>query len=437
VIKANAKHRNRFLEQANEFAMQEKQLRNWGLHKIVPIFRLQAWARLSRSALLEEITRGIIEMIETRQQKMVVYSRLFEETSNRRDKYSLEGVTEFCLDPEILMFSDMTLITLSSRLLRMDYVCSSNIRNFKQLEPELLIDDDSHRTSALMSIFARYKKLPSPLDLSNIETDLSWADFCEWYAHRQQIVSQLEDEFAAIIEDQRQQIGRLFARWVQSLLLSIPSPSVTSHSHSRNAGNTRAVSAVETVYDVSHLGGIVSLPSAVLAPQQHSDNTSTNISKQGGSYSQNNLEAATAGGSMTIAPLPVEVDRPVFSPAKETMSTAAITHHGWDDGNSAAGFTAGPSPFFLSSPISPMGPGNASNDMEGKEGAMGSNRSMLSRESSVVLSHAASASSKGAQSTVLAGGSSSAVTAGSSGGGTAGAADASQRSIAAGNPVLY
>ena len=72
IVKANAKHHKRLLDQFIEFRKQEKQLCSWGLKFAVPTFRmqvshcntyyciadfgLQAWVRLSRSSLLQEMS---------------------------------------------------------------------------------------------------------------------------------------------------------------------------------------------------------------------------------------------------------------------------------------------------------------------------------------------------------------------------------------------
>lgn len=56
IAKANAKHNRRVADQFGEFKKQEKQLSSWGLKFAIPTFRMQAWVRLSRSALLEELS---------------------------------------------------------------------------------------------------------------------------------------------------------------------------------------------------------------------------------------------------------------------------------------------------------------------------------------------------------------------------------------------
>lgn len=40
-----------------EFETQELQLQKWGLMHVLPVFRLQAWCRVSRSALVEEMAK--------------------------------------------------------------------------------------------------------------------------------------------------------------------------------------------------------------------------------------------------------------------------------------------------------------------------------------------------------------------------------------------
>lgn len=339
VIKANAKHRNRFLEQANEFTLQEKQLRNWGLFRIIPLFRLQAWARLSRSALLEEITGGLVETIQTRLEKTSIYTKLFEESSNRASKYSIQAAQEFCQDPEVLMFSDMSLITMSSRLLRLDYVCSVTIRNFKLLEPELAVSDDARREMALIDILGRFLLVPSLNDLKNIETDLTWEDFCDWYAARQVMLQGLEQEFCALIEDQRHQIGRLFARWVQSLLLSIAQPTATTTTTTTDASVGAGAARHSVNYrNSNNTESAAAVAAAAVVPDA--------------ARSRINSHRSRTATMDAVLEHPEGIEPPVFSHRKSVDGAPDFLRKkdGWDDGVTTSGFTAGPSPDFMMSP---------------------------------------------------------------------------------------
>lgn len=66
----------------------------------------------------------------------------------------------------------------------------------------------------------RYKALPSIDDLHNLETDLEWEDFCDWYADRSQQLAAIEAEYFDFIEDQREKEGRLFFRWCTAVMPS-------------------------------------------------------------------------------------------------------------------------------------------------------------------------------------------------------------------------
>jgi hypothetical protein len=61
ISKAVQKHKRRYQEQTIEFEKQEKQLIAWGLKGVIQKFHMQAWFRLERCKLQENITSEIEE----------------------------------------------------------------------------------------------------------------------------------------------------------------------------------------------------------------------------------------------------------------------------------------------------------------------------------------------------------------------------------------
>lgn len=106
---------------------------------------------------------------------------------------------------------------MTQQLQNLDEICSSTTKRFMQFESEYAWHGQAMRRKILMRILKRYKSIPQISELTNIEEDLSWGDFCLWYANRNKIIHQLESEFSDFVEDQREKEGRLFYRWHKSL----------------------------------------------------------------------------------------------------------------------------------------------------------------------------------------------------------------------------
>lgn len=220
VLKATSKHKRRLGEQAMEFDKQEKQLIVWGLKYVVPHFRMQAWARLSRSGLMKEMSQELETFLVRRIARVTTYMMHFEDSVNRAQKFSVQATEEFCQAPETLMDSDIELMVKARRLYQLDGICSVTTRKFMQFEPECRVQESSQRRKVLLRILYRYKSLSSVQSLGNIESpDLSWEQFCDWLADRNQGRTSLEQQFSDFVEDQREKEGRLFYRWYTSVLL--------------------------------------------------------------------------------------------------------------------------------------------------------------------------------------------------------------------------
>jgi hypothetical protein len=106
---------------------------------------------------------------------------------------------------------------MTEQLQGLDDICSSTTKRFMQFESEYAWHGQAMRKKILIRILKRYKSVPQISELTNIEEDLSWSDFCLWYANRNKIINQLELEFSDFVEDQREKEGRLFYRWHKSL----------------------------------------------------------------------------------------------------------------------------------------------------------------------------------------------------------------------------
>lgn len=130
-------------------------------------------------------------------------------------------VINFKRSPHLFIFSftnrDVGLITMTQQLQSLDEICSSTTKRFMQFESEYAWHGQTVRRKILVRILKRYKSIPRITELTNIEEDLSWSDFCVWYANRSKIINQLELEFSDFVEDQREKEGRLFYRWHKSL----------------------------------------------------------------------------------------------------------------------------------------------------------------------------------------------------------------------------
>lgn len=224
ITKAVNRHQRRYQEQRHEFDKQEKQLIAWGLKGAIQKFHMQAWFRLERCKLQEKITSEIEKIVSQRQSRSIEYLQHFEDTAQKKDKFSLREAEEFCQTPESLIMLDSVVLHLHERLKKLDLLCTYATRQFLLLEPEFAWKDTKKRSKILYTILMNYNNLPQMNHLDNIETDLSWEQFCMWCAVRAHKLKQIEQEYSDFIEDQRELEGRLFFRWHSSVMLTIKTP---------------------------------------------------------------------------------------------------------------------------------------------------------------------------------------------------------------------
>eukprot|EP00981_Chlorochromonas_danica_P012691 scaffold5259_cov168-Ochromonas_danica.AAC.7 len=240
VTKAINRHRKRLVDLILEHDKQEKQLIAWGLKTTLSRFRIQAWCRLARTRLQEQLSVEMENLISERQRKVSVYLQLFEESSNRKEKFSLKAIEEFCKAPDMLALQDYTTLSLLERFQRLEITCSVTSRQFAQLDYKFVYPTSEKRKETLYGILRRYAELPSAQDLDDIETTLSLSQ--RTIVHRE-----LEEEFSDFIEDQREKEGRLFYRWKAAIYASMMGSSDPDHHHHRPADSIDSLSSVPLV----------------------------------------------------------------------------------------------------------------------------------------------------------------------------------------------
>lgn len=119
-------------------------------------------------------------VIDSRQRKAQLYLQNFEESSNRKNKFSVSSTEEFCVAPDKLILQDASILALQDRLKRMDILYGIASKQFMQLEPEFEWKDQKDRKKEFYRILYSYNDLPQHSELDNIESELSWKSFCNW-----------------------------------------------------------------------------------------------------------------------------------------------------------------------------------------------------------------------------------------------------------------
>lgn len=160
VDRARSHFNNHGKDLAVEFEIQELQLQKWGLLNILPAFRMQAWTRVSRSALLEDmalVAERILRLRLARSQDVI--SLFATDTKSGQRKHSLESYNAFCLPPDAVMAKEAALTQLGHRLARMDKVCQNSLHIFKTMMPELESRTFVQRKHMLVDIVARYSQV--------------------------------------------------------------------------------------------------------------------------------------------------------------------------------------------------------------------------------------------------------------------------------------
>lgn len=206
--KAVLKYRKKTLDQSSEYDKQERQLISWGLKAALPKFHMQAWYRMERCRIYENLSTEIANNISSKHQRISLYLQQFEESKNRREKFSLAEVEEICPLPEQLILRDSSVLHLQERLRRMDLLCSSATRSFVALEPEFAWKNQHDRKEQFYRILQRYQELPKYEELENIESSLSWVSFVNWMSDRNVKLRKTEQDFFDFIEDEREVEGR-------------------------------------------------------------------------------------------------------------------------------------------------------------------------------------------------------------------------------------
>lgn len=212
VERAKAHHRQHGKNLAQDFENQELQLQKWGLLNILPAFRMQAWARVSRASLLEDMSILATRLLQLRCDRADRVIAQFNDNSVSR-KYPLSSYNDFCQLPEDLMHKDISLQELAHRLAKMDRVCSASLHKFRTLLPELESRTYVQRRHMLNDILKGYTIWLDASEPANVDDNMTWPEFCDWYTKRHSEMSDIEKEFGIFVEDEREREGRLFRRW--------------------------------------------------------------------------------------------------------------------------------------------------------------------------------------------------------------------------------
>ena len=159
VAKARLHFSNHGKDLAIEFEMQELQLQKWGLLNILPAFRVQAWARVSRSALLEDMAVVAERILRQRLTRANDVIALYASDNKGNRKHPLDSYNAFCLGPDKVMAKEPGLTQLGHRLQRMDKVCNTSLHIFKTMLPELESRTFAQRKHMLVDIMNRYAQV--------------------------------------------------------------------------------------------------------------------------------------------------------------------------------------------------------------------------------------------------------------------------------------
>lgn len=222
--RAKLHHYKHGVDLALEFERQEIQLQRWGLVNILPVFRMQAWARVSRAGLLEDIAQYGIKILSIRLERAGRVIAQFNDSNTGR-KQPLSAYSAFCLLPEEIISRDEHLRGLALRLLKLDRICNSSLQTFRAFLPELESRTFAQRKHMLSDILNRYSEWLSLSEPAHVEEQMNgkwnisqggggdFAAFCDWYALRLTAMTDLERDFGTFVEDEREREGRLFRRW--------------------------------------------------------------------------------------------------------------------------------------------------------------------------------------------------------------------------------
>jgi len=154
-----------------------------------------------------------------RSDKAAVYLRTFEETANRRSKYSVQEAETFCVLPDSLISYDDRLRAMAMRVKRLDDLCATRSRRLADHESAYASKSVQVRRKVLLDILDKFFGIPSAESVvAGIEgCSMSWVQYNDWYSARRAAMVACVDELSDFVEDSRQKEGRLFNRWCRSV----------------------------------------------------------------------------------------------------------------------------------------------------------------------------------------------------------------------------
>lgn len=196
-----------------DFSEQATQLQRWGLTHVLPFFRIQAWVRISRTLILEEIASlsrtYLMERADAVSEAIQMSS--IAGLANKQSFLS-SRLDNSCLMPDVLISSAPEIMSLQYRLLKMDNICQVTLRKFKLMLPEVEAKSHTERRDILIRILSKYKTLNENIYPEGIDT-MTWDEFTAWYQQHHRDMRDLERGFGNFVEDDREKEGRLFRRW--------------------------------------------------------------------------------------------------------------------------------------------------------------------------------------------------------------------------------
>jgi hypothetical protein len=196
-----------------DFSEQAMQLQRWGLTHILPFFRMQAWLRISRTLLLEDIAK--LSKIMLSERLFVVREAIdLSSVTGLANKQSFlsSRLDDYCSLPEVFTLNSPEMQLFQFRLKKMDKMCHISLRKFKLMLPEVEVKPISERREVLIRLLTKYRSLNESMYPEGIET-MSWEEFTSWYQQHHRDMMDLEKGFGNFVEDDREKEGRLFRRW--------------------------------------------------------------------------------------------------------------------------------------------------------------------------------------------------------------------------------
>jgi hypothetical protein len=221
---------------------------------------MQAWLRLSRSKLILDMSTQALQIIKTKNKSIDFFLKF---NPSEKSDINLEKLnyikTEISLRIEHVVENDPHFQKLSNMLINMDSVCYVAMKTFQTLLPEMEARTYVQRQKILRQILKKYSmwlKMEEPnayvqtvvstsnddisshIDSDVLRREVSWEEYCLWYAERSNAMNNLEKDYASLIEDEREKEGRLMRKWCSLALSNMRNSSISSNNNDNNNNST-------------------------------------------------------------------------------------------------------------------------------------------------------------------------------------------------------